>query len=59
MRGGGVKGRLEFFRKIVCFGIATRPLKQNQSNTSFKTFVTDAPPHLHIFSMGTLINLEF
>ena len=26
MRGGGVKGHLEFFRKFICFGDATSPL---------------------------------
>ena len=24
--GGGVKGRVEFFRKFICFGSLTRPL---------------------------------
>ena len=23
MRGGGLKGRLEFFRKLICFGVAS------------------------------------
>ena len=26
MRGGGVKGRLELFRKFIHFGLVTRPL---------------------------------
>ena len=31
MRGGGVKGRLELFRKLICFGSVTHPLPKQKS----------------------------
>ena len=46
--GGGVKGRLEVFRKLIRFGSVTRPYGEGQN-------VCDAVPQVNIYILNAVL----
>ena len=51
--GGGVKGRLEFFRKVIRFGTATRPLSLTHYVSQYELSI-QVPSHILHWSWSSL-----